>query len=341
MPESRPQLTYVWTLALLLVAGCAGPPAAPDPIAPLDWRYAGTGRLALVWEAPAPDGDLRRLLTVHDRHGATPQPLSGVAEARWLENGALLLSLDADSDDPAQWGLTELAALDVEAGVLLRLVPPRRHFDPEISPDGEWLAVGVELNERGESDLELWYLAGEPRRVASLRQPLDEPRWSPDGADLVVSRAIQDPNAEASESSASFAGVGLVWPRLFRMRRDLARLRLLPDGAPGADLSPGGSYPLWWDARGIWARQRRGLVRCDPGGSGCTLVYDPGEERRVFDGRRAGEGSALLLVLDTRTPERLASEIHRVDLATGAGATLLRAPPATYLLDLDWTPGGG
>jgi hypothetical protein len=58
----------------------------------------------------------------------------------------------------------------------------------------------------------------------------------------------------------------------------------------------------------------------------------------VLDGRPAGDGLALLLVLDARTSEPLPSELWRVDLATGTATALLRAPPDTYLVDLDWTP---
>jgi hypothetical protein len=291
----------------------------------------------VIWEVPDGAGGATELLALYDAGGARPVPIADAVEARWIGTDSLLLSLRAPSDDPMQWGLTELVVLGLEPRELFRLAAPRRHFNFEVAPDRNWLAVGVEVNERGESDLEIWYVGEEPQIVARRREPLDEPRWSPDGVELVVSRAMQDPDAEESETSASVGGVGLAWPRLFRVRRDLgAAPVLVPDGEPGGGLAPGGSFPLWWDPTGIFARQRRGLVRCDPDRGGCVLLYDPGDERRVIDGRRVGEDSALLLVLDTRSEKRMASEIHRVDLATGSGALVFRAPPGVWVTDIDW-----
>jgi hypothetical protein len=324
-------------LAIALLAGCAQLGAERRRPSPLDFAFEGPGRLVLIWQVPGSEGIVSTLLAVYDADGARSLPISGAVEARWFGRDALILSLDARSDDPTQWGLTELVVLELDRPEPLRLAAPRRHFNFEPSPDRSWLAVGVEVGERGESDLEIWFVGGEPQVVARRREPLDEPRWSPDGVELIVSRAIQDPNAD--ETSASLGSVGFAWPRLFRVRRDLgAAPVLVRDGEPNGDLSPGGSFPLWWDRAGIFARQRRGLVRCDPGERGCVLLYDPGENRRVVDGRKVGGDSALLLVLDTGSEERLASEIHRVDLATGSGSLAFRAPPSVYVTDLDWTP---
>jgi hypothetical protein len=323
-------------LAVALLAGCAQLGSEREPPSPLDFSFDGPGRLVLIWQVPDGEGGVSARLVVHDSDGARALPISGAAEARWLGPDALILSLAARSDDPSRWGLTELVVLELERPEPLRLAAPRRHFNLEPSPDRSWLAVGVEVSERGDSDLEIWYVGGEPQVVARRREPFDEPRWSPDGAELIVSRAIQDPEAE--EPSASLGGVGFAWPRLFRVRRDLGAAPILVrDGEPEGHLSPGGSFPLWWDRAGIFARQRRGLVRCDPGERGCVLVYDPGENRRVVDGRKVGDDTALLLVLDTGSEERLASEIHRVDLATGSRSLAFRTPPSAYVTDIDWT----
>jgi hypothetical protein len=326
-------------LALALLTGCAELPLSGRAVSPLDLGFGGPGRLVLIWEVPDAAGESTKLVALYDADGARPLPVPHAVEARWLGPEALVLGLHTASEDPTRWGLTELVVLGLEPQELLRLAAPRRHFDFEVAGDLSWLAVGVELNDRGESDLEIWYVGGEPQIVARRREPLDEPRWSPDGVELVVSRAIRDPDAEEIESSPELGGIGLAWPRLFRVRRDLGSAPVLvPDGEPGGALAAGGSFPLWWDRAGIFARQRRGLVRCDPGGGGCLLLYDPGEERRVVDGRKFGDDEALLLVLDTASEERLASEIHRVDLATGSGALLFRAPSGVWITDIDWTP---
>ena len=121
---------------------------------------------------------------------------------------------------------------------------PRRHYDPEPSPDGRFLAIGVDVEGVGESDLEIWQLSesgdgdprgvdGGPERIASRAQALDEPRWSPDGRKLVVSHPIPDPGGD-DEMGGGFGGVAFAWSRLFLLRRDLGTPSLLGDGeAPG------------------------------------------------------------------------------------------------------------
>ena len=79
-------------------------------------------------------------------------------------------------------------------------------------------------------------------------------------------------------------------------------------------------------------------MRCDPEGSGCEPVYYPGELKLVLGGRAIGASEALLLVVDTSAAgrERLPNEVHRVDLETGAGKIVYRAPPQLYVTDIDW-----
>ena len=57
------------------------------------------------------------------------------------------------------------------------------------------------------------------------------------------------------------------------MRIDLGDPELIHDGVPGGPPAIGGSLPLWWDEQGLYARQRSGLVRCDPTRGGCVTVY--------------------------------------------------------------------
>ena len=107
---------------------------------PLDFAFAGPGRLVLIWQHTDDEGDVARLLAVYDASGARPLPISGAVEARWLGPDTLILGLDAPSEDPTRLGLTELVVLELGDSQLLRLAAARRHFNLEVSPDRSWLA---------------------------------------------------------------------------------------------------------------------------------------------------------------------------------------------------------
>ncbi len=324
-------------LAAAFGAGCAtlrGRAASPYEIG-----FRGPGQLAVIWETESEAGEFERPLVVYDASGPRRLPVAGAIDVRWLSPGELLVGVDAP---PAQeGGLPRVALLRVDAasGESRALGGPELYFDPEPSPGGAWLALGVQVDDQGGSEFEIWKLSDPSAPAIERAESLDEPRWSPQATDLVVTATIEDPAGESSEHSLSIEGVGVGWPRLFRVRRDLTGgMKLLHDGEPGAEAEPGGSIPLWWDERGIFARQRRGLVRCDPAGSGCVRAYDPGERRRVLDGRAHG-GEALLLVVDASAGggERVANELHRVDLDSGAGEVIFRATEDRFPVELDWT----
>lgn len=328
--------------AALLACGCFATRSLFGGAAgPWDVGFRGPGRLAIVWEAETPAGELERVLVVYDESGVrmlgVPEPL----DVRWISPRWLLVGVEAPPVEEGALPRVQLLRVEAASGAQAPVGGPDVWFDPEPAPDGSSLALGVQLDDLGTSELRIVRLTGSggaPETLFERREALDEPRWSPDGTSLVVTRTIEDPNAESVESSAAIEGVSFGWPRIFRARRDLAgSISLLHDGPPGEDLAPGGSVPLWWDARGIWARQRGGLVRCDPAGSGCALVYAPGEHKRVLTGRAHGD-SALLLVVDTETAglDRVANEVHRVNLAGGRGEIVHRAANDRFPLELDW-----
>lgn len=329
--RTRPWLA--WLVAPLALA-CS----APSPISRYDAGFRGPGRLVLIFE-PA-DPEVPRALVVHDASGARELPISGVRGARWLSARELLVSRETASEEPYGLPRTELLRVDVASGRPTAIAEPARYFDAEPDPRGERVALGLEVDDQGESDLLVLALdAAKSKPVAGRNQPLDRPRWSPDGANVVVLQTLVDADGEDPETGLSVAGQQVAWPRLFRVASDLrGPLALLRDGEPGQALVAGGSLPLFWTPRGIFARQRRGLVRCDPAGSGCSLVWAPGAEKRVVDARGFGPGLALALVRDhtSRAELDLPRELHRVDLESGQAKQLYGAPAELFLAEIDW-----
>lgn len=323
----------VWIAASLALA-CS----EPLPQSPLDAGFRGPGRLVLIFEHADPERP--RALVVHDASGAREMPVPGARAARWISARELLVSQDAPPDEPYGLPRTQLLRVDADTGRATPLGAPARYFDAEPDPRGERFAVGLEVDDQGESDLLIFSLADAAAKpIAGRSQPLDRPRWSPDGASLVVLQTLPDPDGEDSETGLSFGGQAVSWPRLFRVPGDLrGALSILPDGEPGKPLAAGGSLPLFWDARGIYARQRRGLVRCDPARGGCTLVWAPGERKRVVGARPVGLEGALVLVRDhaRKSDLDLPRELYAVRLDTGASELLYTAPTETYLAEIDW-----
>lgn len=315
-------------------------------VGPPELRLSRAGRLAVIWQVPDGEDELHPELYIYDSESAERIPVAGVSEVRWNGPSSLLLSVAAASEDPAEWGLSEIVSLELEPRALRRLLPARRWFNLEPSPDRRWLAIGEQLDDLGESEIQVRFLGRDLPVVARRAFASDEPRWSPDSSELTIAQTIQDPDAGVNETTASVGGIGLAWPRLFRLRRDLSGPAILiADGVEGGSLVAGGTIPLWWDSQGLWARQRRGLVLCESTpnarATGCRAIYDPGEGRRILDGRPLGSDAALLLVLDMESGMRLASEIHAVDLDRRSAFSTTRAPRGVYVSDLDWSPSGG
>lgn len=333
--QHRPRARFAGFIgSLVLLLACKDPTPPPR----FDTGFRGPGRLVVIFEPADPESP--RALVVHDASGARELAIAGARAARWLADDALLVSREVPSEEPYGLPLTELLRVDSESGEATRIAAPARYFDAEPDPRGERLAVGLEVDDQGESDLLVLALAdpnGKP--LAGRSQPLDRPRWSPDGTSLVVLQTLLDPDAEDSETGLSFGGQAVAWPRLFRAPADLrGALSLLYDGNAGESLAAGGSLPVFWSERGIYARQRRGLVRCDPAGSGCAQVWAPPEQRRVVDARAAGADSALVLVRDHAASGELdlPRELHRVSLDSDRSELLYTAPEGVYLAEIDW-----
>ena len=314
------------------LAGCAAP---HDP-----WDLGGAqpGRVAAIVEWRDADGEIRSELRVFGPQGSERVDLAAPRTARWLDARRLLVGLRSPAAEGDYVPRLQIRLVDLESGDSRAVGSPGLFFDLEPSPDGALLALGVQQAGLGDSELQVWDLVAPGEPLAERAQTLDRPRWSPNGRHLVVSLSKPDSDDSELHDGVSIEGVSLSWPRLFRLRRDLVgRLEPLHDGAPGGALAPGGTLPLWWDEHGIWARQRAGLVRCDPQAGGCAVVYTPAERRSVLGGCAFRRGEAWLQVMNAATAsgDHLANELHRVDLASGALLRRYRAPEGRFVVDLD------
>jgi hypothetical protein len=325
----------LWLAALALCA-CASGAAGGRPGQGI--RFAGPGQLLVVFE----HAGVRRELVLVQAGGARRVEMPRFREARFAGPDLLVLALEARSrDDDYGPPATQLALHDLATGATRRFGPVADHYDLEPSPDGLYLAVGVERGEVGEAELEIWSLGSEPELLASRPQALEEPRWreGEDGRPSALAVALLMPDPEGDAGGGGFGESSFSWPRLHRLRRDLGEPALIFDGTGGpGDLAPGGSLPLWWDARGLFARQNEGLMRCDPEQGGCTRVFGSPLGRRIVGGRPVGPREAWLLTVlaqdafDRGEPD----EIVRVELETGAALSRWRAPPGVAVVDLDW-----
>ncbi len=285
------------------------------------FEAAGTGRELVLLEP----GRTRRL------------DVPAFHEARFVASDRLVLALELAVGNEYGLPRTQLALHDLASGATQRFGLPGHHYDLEPSPDGRSLVVGVEQEGVGDADLEIWSLEATPERVASSAQSFEEPRWRYDGHAIAVALLMEDPESD-DDTGSGFGGQALSWPRLHRLRLDLGAPELIPDGAAAGSLAAGGTLPLWWDARGLFGRQRAGLVRCDVPRGGCALVYATAAGRRIVDGRPVGPREAWLLSIeasdafDRQEPD----VILRVDLDSGAALSEWRAPPGVAVLDLDW-----
>ncbi|MBW2279594.1 MAG: hypothetical protein JRG76_00745 [Deltaproteobacteria bacterium] len=320
------------TLAMAgALIGCAAP---RDP-----WDLgAGRGRVAAIVEWHDADAQVHSELRLFGPGENRPLDVAAPRTARWLDERHLLVGVRSPPAEGDYVPRVQIRVVDLDSGESRAIGRNGLYFDLEPSPDGALLALGVQQAGLGDSDLQIWDLRAPREPLAERAQTLDRPRWSPDGRHLAVSLSMPDSDDAEVHDGVSIEGVALSWPRLFRLRRDLVgKLEPLHDGVPGGAPAPGGTLPLWWDARGIWARQRAGLVRCDPEGGGCTLVYAPAGRRSVLGGCTFRGGEAWLLVMNEATAggDHLANEMHRVDLASGTLLDRWRAPAGRFVADLD------
>lgn len=335
----RPR-SSMFVLVVLACGGCSPGAAGLDPRLRLE--FSGPGRLAVIWHLGEPDDPPDRHLVVYGEAGALRVDVADPLEVRWLDAEHLLVAQNVPAEALDELPTSRLLRVSLRGGDAAPLGEPRRYYNAEPARDGLQFAVGVETNDRGDSDLEIWSLeAAEPRRARRRAQNLEEPRWGPDGESLLVARMV-GPDDE-DDSGLAVGGVWVPWPRLFLLEATLEGALLgIHDGERRGPPVAGGSLPLWWDERGVHARQRGGLVRCASPTSGCAPEFEPPEGRRLVDARPLADHRAVLLMVDAQTAllHPLPSEIWLADLETGSGRVLHPARPAVHPLDLDWIRTG-
>ena len=336
LPGTAAALLALWAAACsckseALRHSDVGPPAS------FAIPFEGSGQLASIWiSGPYSELHFALVVTYHGR--IRRLPLDTPQGVRWRSPPELIVA--------QQWG-RRVVRMSREGEVLEVLSDTG-----EPSPDGRWLAV---LRSNPENDLQQVQIRDLEGGFALRAE--HRPRESPVEEFLLSYRAW---SPDSSQLALTIRGwIFLDKPRQARsirrtaiVARDRPDYELLPDD-PLAQMTRRslGCSVLFWTERGIfgksfvWQGPEGGysngdsLLRCDPGGSGCRPVYNPGPYRRIAGGRRAGADTALLLVEDDRI-ELLwaANEIHQVDLATGEGGVLLRLPKGVFIYDIDWSP---
>ncbi|MCP4004158.1 MAG: hypothetical protein GY725_08190 [bacterium] len=293
----------------------------------------------MIWHLGEADELPDRRLWIYDSAGATAVEIDDPREVRWLGPRRLLVGREIATDVPGELPATQLLLVTLDGSEPVAIGNPGHIYGAEPSPDATSLALSVDIDDAGESRLEIWSLEEpSPQLIARREQNLDEPRWSPDGEMLLVARMV-NPDAGDDGGGLSFAGQSVPFPRLFALPSDLlGDLVPIRDGANPDRPAPGGSMPAWWDERGVFARQNSGLMLCRSPESGCEARVRVRDGARMVDARPLSADRALILLADSAVEHAgLPSEIWIESLVGGIPLRLLGPGPMAYPLDVDWT----
>lgn len=314
--------------AILIAANSSGESSEPvPPSAPalnLALPFEGPGQLVMIvsrgWP---PNGQL----VVATREGSRVLPLEKPWAARWRSSRELIVVQSGSG------GWSDKVLRVDGTGKVLETIADGYFVEPEPTPDGRRLAVAHVLHDGGRTSLEIRELANGFRLVNAF--PPDEialwlsahPTWAPDGKRLVVS--IRSDDSDIGEH---------LQPRLAIVSPDSGTVERLYVDRKSRKRVPRGMAPIFWHSRGIYVSSARGVLRCDPEGKGCDVVYNPGDAWHVIGGTAFGADEALLLVKDVKADplEPRAKEIHRLNLSTGKGELWVRLPDDVFVSDIDW-----
>ncbi len=292
----------------------------------IDIPFDGPGQLLMV-ASRGPDRPPNHVLLLASRAGTTQFSFAEPLTARWRSPVEIIASRSGPRASDV------IVRLD-RAGRTLEVLSKADLAYPRPSPDGRRVAVAHfedTPEKRGIGSTEVRDLDEGFKLVASLsHRDLDTLTgtvvWSPDGKQLAVDLASDE------------AG-GRVKARLGVVSLETDVVRRLYDSPEDRELDDGGVIPMFWTKSGLYVRSQRGVLRCDPEGKGCTVVYNPGLARRAVDGAPFGSDEALILVQDLHADalEGRAKEIHRLDLNTGKGGLWYRLPDDVFVSMIDWT----
>ncbi|HET8677367.1 MAG TPA: hypothetical protein VFO63_16340, partial [Blastocatellia bacterium] len=88
------------------------------------------------------------------------------------------------------------------------LLQVRRVSDPQLSPDGRWIAYTISDTDKAANrrTTQIYLISsegGDPRQLTSEKQSSTSPRWSPDGKRLAFVSASQIWTIEVTQTGAS------------------------------------------------------------------------------------------------------------------------------------------
>lgn len=301
--------------------------------------FEGPGKLALIVSIGRRDRDRH----LEDQHVLVVTPsgtrrvdLVGANRVRWISPDELIVSQSVPQSDR---GMAKSRIVRVDkTGELSEWSSAEENLaGPEPSPDGQRVAVARFTGGSSRREIRGLTKPFEPQ----LRFPKDFGEltdifttfsvWAPSGEALVIGIGVREPR-------------GII-TRLALLSAHEPSLTRLPDASAGHEPDPGGVMPLFWIARGIYAKSKSkaGLLHCDPKGGGCNPVYHPGPGRSVILGTKVGEDKALLVVRDqSRDPREIrAKQIHEVDLVSGQGRVLVDLPGDLFVEGIDWVGDRG
>jgi len=298
--------------------------------------FKGPGQLATIWSWGPIQGERALVLTSHGESRRIN--VEAPDRVRWCSPTELLVE---QSVRPVRNGLgTRILR---RRGEVMEVLSDRDEGlgSAEPSPDGEQVLL-ERYDRRGFRGIEVRSLAKDfrlevfhPASVKLGSGDFGSSVWSPDGSQFAVGLWVTNPPIDPTRMSPRLAIASRDTPGFTRVND------VLPSGMPDPETERWAVIPLFWNEDGIYAGSNRGLLRCDPKGSGCALAYSPGKDRSIVNGTPVGTKKALLLVQDLKLDflEIRAKEIHEVDLTTGKGHLLLRLPENVFINDIDWIEG--
>jgi hypothetical protein len=330
-PRPNPR-SPVALVALFLAVGCTSRPRESAGVLEPDRLhvpYAGSGKLVTLWRRGPNLGGADRFVVVTANGRSTLLPPRDAGSVRWISDRALLM----DAWTPVGNRQNRIVRFDL-GGTSTPLTDQSDLMgDPQPSPDRRQVVVKHYA-------LRFGYIGWSLRDAETFDELEFYPRGNHGGGRGDVYVLVWSPDGRALAAGLKVSEAGRIVPRLVRFEMPGAVMRRLPDGTRGGRDREDGCMPIMWTKSALFAASGSygGVLRCDPERGGCEELYHPGHGRFVQRSVVVGGGQALLMVNDAMTNflEVNAEEIHQLDLSSGSGRLLLRAPDDWHVEDIDW-----